>query len=182
MSDEEMDPLYGFKFEIEAAPIQAKARKLKSDWGPPGLKERSAVDRLGALGDGEPDPGPKLPNTPEEDLRDLWGTDPAADLINNALEEIEAAGQEAVDVYLNGKKLVIESIESKINYETGEFSIDWDTPADGVGDPIEARYLNQEASAVDQLGDAAVSADERKKRVEAREKLGVWTPEKDAQT
>jgi len=81
-----VDPFADFKFHVEADPVVAKARSLKMDFGSP-LKERSVVDRMGAIADGEPDPGPDLPD-PVADLRRLWGTDPTEGLINALIDEM----------------------------------------------------------------------------------------------
>jgi len=66
-----------------------------------------------------------------------------------------------------------------VDYQTGIYSVSWDSPLDGVavGDEITVDYYTGESSAVDQLGDLGVSADERKKRVATRKKLGLSTPE-----
>jgi len=74
--------------DIKSAPAVWKPRKLKMDWSQPLLSERSAVDRMAAVGRGEPDPGPDLPS-PVQDLLDLWGTSPEAGIIEEALKLYE---------------------------------------------------------------------------------------------
>ncbi|HET6495165.1 MAG TPA: hypothetical protein VFH61_07375 [Thermoleophilia bacterium] len=47
---------------------------------------------MAAVARGEPDPGPKLPD-PARDLRDLWGTDAAVEM----LAELEKVIDEEID-------------------------------------------------------------------------------------
>lgn len=87
-------PVGEFGIQITSAPVVAKARTLKvRDWGRKVVRENiSVVDRIGAMGRGEPDPGEfreTVVADPEKDLRDLWNTDVEADLVEEAVAEID---------------------------------------------------------------------------------------------
>jgi len=70
-------------------------------------------------------------------------------------------------VFLNGQ-LMREGEDCKVTWARGAVQVEWAGVLPAKGDEISVQYLDPEPSAVDQLGEVALTPEERKRRQRMR--------------